>query len=102
MSICTHPEGWTHCNWCGEFNANNIVALGFEVERVRKEHSECIDYYEAKLVEVERKLDEYAADNERLRGIMLELDRCDAVSNWMRVSDDLRERFRAALAGEKP
>ena len=36
-------------------------------------------------------------DNERLRGLLRELDECGAVANWLRVSDDLRARVRAAL-----
>ncbi len=34
---------------------------------------------------------------DRLRGLLRELHECGAVTNWMRVSDDLRGRVLAAV-----
>lgn len=41
--------------------------------------------------------DAKCADNDRLRGLLRELHECGAVTNWMRVSDDLRGRVLAAV-----
>lgn len=44
-----------------------LAQASTEIDRVVREHAECIDYYEAKLVECERKLDEQADEIEQLR-----------------------------------
>ncbi len=48
-------------------------------------------------------LESKIADNDRLRGLLRELHECGAVTNWMRVSDDLRGRVLAAIgAADQP
>lgn len=43
------------------------------------------------------------AEIDRLRGLLRELHECGAVTNWMRVSDDLRGRVLAAIgAADQP
>jgi chromosome segregation ATPase len=83
---------------------DEITRLTREVEKSHQQHSECIDYYEAKLVEVERKLDEYSSENERLRELLREARTKLAAPFITRARTDfalnLLPRIDAALAGE--
>jgi hypothetical protein len=73
-------------------------AFASENERLTEEHEKRRKEVSAAYSMAIRKQEKI----EQLRGLLRELDESGAVANWMRVSDDLRERVRAALAGEKP
>ncbi len=89
---------WTAAAARAMDNGAAANALRAEIERLERELAEARADKDAWMHEFHATIAEQQAQLAEARGLLLELDEAGAVSNWLRVTDDLRARVRAFLA----